>query len=61
MDDVERHLAEQMADCLRIRISTAEVRLSRLRRLLADLESQARCNNDVDFHDWNGWLKRFPA
>jgi hypothetical protein len=61
MDDVERHLAEQMADRLRARISKTEAILSILRHLLADLESQARCSSDVEFRDWNGWLKRFPT
>jgi hypothetical protein len=61
MDDVERHLAEQMADVLRRRISETEARLVLLQRSLADLESQALQDSGVEFRDWNGWLKRFPV
>jgi hypothetical protein len=61
MDDMERHLAEQMADVLHTRISETEAILRLLRHLLADLEGQARCSSGVEFRDWNSWLKRFPA
>jgi hypothetical protein len=61
MDGVEWRLAKQMADVLRTRISETEAILGLLRRLLAELESRSRCNSDVEFHDWDGWLTRFPV
>jgi hypothetical protein len=71
VDDVEWHLAEQMADRLRMRIEEFESlkltgqnpsgsaqRLSSF--VVYWLTLKARCNSYVEFHYWNSWLMRFP-
>ena len=74
MTEMEKKIAEQMADLLRTRINEIEAlnrtgtaprcggaRLALLRRLLAELESSSRAHSGVEFRDWNGWRRRFPV
>jgi hypothetical protein len=72
MEDVERQLAELMAEILRTRIKELEApnvtgransgsaRLALVRNLLAELERQQSSYSHAAFRAWNDWVERYP-
>lgn len=72
MEDVERQLAELMAEILRTRIKELEApkvtgrahngsaRLALVRNLLAELKRQQSSDSPAAFRGLSGWVERYP-